>query len=120
MHHLQLRLSGHHQALRSSCRYADHGAWLFISLTYFHTHTQTQSPLALLYQALQVLEKLKTERDIKIIFTTSSILLSIYGLKVTYSRRLRKKGEENTIKYLLWLILLNKKEKKKYSFLRKE
>lgn len=89
-------------------------------MTYFHTHTQTQSPLALLYQVLQVLEKLKTERGVRIIFTTSSILLSIHGLKVTYSCRLRKKGEENTIKYLLWLILLNNKKKKEYRLLRKE
>lgn len=89
-------------------------------MTYFHTHTQTQSPLALLYQVLQVLEKLKTERGVRIIFTTSSILLSIHGLKVTYSCRLRKKGKENTIKYLLWLILLNKKKKKEYRLLRKE
>ena len=66
-----------------------------------------------------MLEKLKTERDIRIIFTASSILLSIYGLKVTYSRRLRKKGEENTIKYLLWLIMLNKKEKKSTAYLGK-
>ena len=73
-----------------------------------------------MYQVLQVLEKLKTERGIRIIYTTSSILLSIYGLKVTYSRRLRKKDEENTIKYLLWLILLNKNKKKEYRLLRKE